>query len=65
MSLSQKTMEVQIKGDQWKKRFRTVQVYCQLPLEKVDDWAVGKTVSNITKNTGRYAMIHTAQFIFL
>ena len=28
MSLSLKTMEVQIKGDQWNKRFRTVQVYC-------------------------------------
>ena len=23
-----KTMEVQIKGDQWNKRFTTVQVYC-------------------------------------
>ena len=28
MPLSLKTMEVQIKGDQWNKRFRTVQVYC-------------------------------------
>ena len=28
MSLSLETMEVQIKGDQWNKRFRTVQVYC-------------------------------------
>ena len=27
MPLSLKTMEVQIKGDQWNKRFRTVQVY--------------------------------------
>ena len=29
MPLSLKTMEVQIKGDQWNKRFRTVQVYCR------------------------------------
>ena len=28
MPLSLKTMEVQIKGDQWNKRFKTVQVYC-------------------------------------
>ena len=28
MHLSLKTMEMQIKGDQWNKRFRTVQVYC-------------------------------------
>ena len=28
MPLSLETMEVQIKGDQWNKRFRTVQVYC-------------------------------------
>ena len=27
MPLSMKTMEVQIKGDQWNKRFKTVQVY--------------------------------------
>ena len=27
MRLSLKTMEVQIKGDQWNKRFGTVQVY--------------------------------------
>ena len=27
MPLSLKTMEVQIKGDQWNKSFRTVQVY--------------------------------------
>ena len=27
MPLSLKTMEVQIKGDQWNKMFRTVQVY--------------------------------------
>ena len=27
MPLSLKTMEVQIKGDQWNKRFRTVQVH--------------------------------------
>ena len=29
MPLSLKTMEVQIKGDQWNKRFRMVQVYCE------------------------------------
>ena len=29
MSLSLKTMEVQIKGDHWNKRFRTMQVYCK------------------------------------
>ena len=29
MPLSMKTMEVQIKGDQWNKRFRTMQVYCK------------------------------------
>ena len=29
MPLSLKTMEVQIKGDLWNKRFRTVQVYCR------------------------------------
>ena len=30
MSLSLKIMEVQIKGDQWNKRFRTVQVYSSI-----------------------------------
>ena len=29
MPLSLKTMEVQIKGGLWNKRFRTVQVYCE------------------------------------
>ena len=29
MPLSMKTMEVQIKGDQWNKRFRTMQFYCK------------------------------------
>ena len=29
MPLSLKTMEVQIKGDHWNKRLRTVQVYCK------------------------------------
>ena len=35
MLLSLKTMEVQIKRDQWKKRFRTVQVYCEIRLQKL------------------------------
>ena len=34
MPLSLKTMEMQIKGDQWNKRFRTVQVYCLFLLIK-------------------------------
>ena len=32
MPLSLKTMEVQIQGDQWNKRFRTVQVYWSIAL---------------------------------
>ena len=36
MPLSLKTMEVQIKGDQWDKRFRTVQVYWDIFYTVVD-----------------------------
>ena len=35
MLLSLKTMEVQIDRDQWKKRFRTVQVYYEIRLQKL------------------------------
>ena len=35
MPLSLKTMEVQIKRDQRNKRFRTVQVYCEIRLQKL------------------------------
>ena len=35
MLLSLKTMEVQIERDEWKKRFRTVQVYCEIRLQKL------------------------------
>ena len=38
--LSLKTMEVQIKGDQWNKRFRTVQVHC---------YPVGSVISVLTR----------------
>ena len=35
MLLSLKTMAVQIERDQWKKRVRTVQVYCEIRLQKL------------------------------
>ena len=34
MPLSLKTMEGQIKGNQWNKRFRTVRVYCGVFVRK-------------------------------
>ena len=35
MLLSLKTMAVQMERDQWKKRVRTVQVYCEIRLQKL------------------------------
>ena len=53
MPLSLETMEVQIKGDQWNKRFRTVQVYWKV--QRV------KNVFQLTQVSFVYALVTKIQ----
>ena len=63
MPLSLKTIEMQIKGDQWNKRFRTVQVLLKhCPTQKNSDKIIQPYLSN---DSGKTENIVMAQYAFL